>query len=291
MAIGCDEVIGRHLVAVPDHAVDDGLHLAFVHATVHRHVARKHHAHETRVVAQLVQAVADELVDVAVVVGQQYPRLHMAPVTAGVMHQAAQGEVHPRGIEQRQGQRIGVFPFIEAVGDAVGGGGQIGAREHPGQLGGGHPGTGQFVAVLHHIGIGNVLPAGAHFNLHGEVMHQRPQLLQQVGAESVRVGDGDTVVARHLDLGIGAGGGRHLALAPVGDAQQRVAEQRALCGVRLDAFLDVALQRQAEGTGGLLVQFGESIDGFLSGFGNHKISRFEAHERHPVCSQCPYLAC
>ncbi|MNP51122.1 hypothetical protein D3C76_1454210 [compost metagenome] len=105
------------------------------------------------------------------------------------------------------------------------------------------------------------------------------------------MGDGDAVVARHLDLGIGAGGGRHLSLAAVGDAQQRIAEQRTLLRIRFDAFLDVALQRQAEGTGGLLVQFGESIDGFLSGFSNHKISRFEAHERRPVFSHSPYLAC
>ena len=69
------------------------------------HVARQHHAGETGVVTQHVEAVADELVDVAVVVGQQDPRLHMAPVAAGVVHQPAQREVHPRAIEQCQ--RIG----------------------------------------------------------------------------------------------------------------------------------------------------------------------------------------
>jgi len=109
------------------------------------------------------------------------------------MHQAAQGEVHTRRIEQCQGQRVGVFPVVEAVGDPIGGGRQIGAGEHTGQGGRGYAGAGQFVALLHHVRVRNVLLADAHFHRHGEVVHQRHQLFQQILTKRRRMGDGDAV--------------------------------------------------------------------------------------------------
>ncbi|MCY1407675.1 hypothetical protein D9M71_229820 [compost metagenome] len=283
VAVAGDQVVGRHLEAVPFDAGDDGIGLARVHAALDDHVARQHHAHEARVVAQARQAGVDELVDVAVVVGQQDPRLHVAPVAAGVVHQAAQGEIHPRGVEQRQRHGVGVLPLVQAVGDAVGGGGQVGAGEHPRQLGGGHAGTGQFVALLDHVGIGDVLLAGADLHPHGEVLHQRPQLLQQVFAEGRRLGDGHAVVARHLHLGEGAGGRGHLALAEVGQTQQRIAEQRALPGIGRRALLQVALERLAQGTGGSLMQCGQLIDGLFGGLGDEElVASRESHGWHPV---------
>ncbi|MCY1433257.1 hypothetical protein D9M71_492800 [compost metagenome] len=260
VAVVGDQVVGRHLEAVPFHAGDDGVGLAVVHAALDDHVARQDHAHEARVVAHALQAEVDELVDVAVVVGQQNPWLHMAPVAAGVVHQAAQGEVDPRGVEQRQRHRVGVLPLVQAVGDAVGSGRQIGAGEHSRELGGGHAGTGQLVTMLDHVGIGDVLFAGADFHPYGEVLHQRPQLLQQVFAEGCGLGNGDGVGAWHLDLGVGAGGRGHFALAQVGHAQQRVAEHGALGGVRHHALLEVMPQRLAQGASSALVQLRQAID-------------------------------
>ena len=165
------QVIGRHLVAVPDHVLDDRLHLAFGHATLDHHVARQHHAAEARVAHQHVQAVADELVDVTVIVGQQDPRLHMAPVTAGVVLDALEREVGARCVEQCQRQWVDVLPVVQTIGGAVGGGGQIGAGEYPCQLGGGHTTAGQLIAALDHVRVGNVLLAAADFHTQGEVVH------------------------------------------------------------------------------------------------------------------------
>nr|GFD21407.1 hypothetical protein [Tanacetum cinerariifolium] len=85
MTVFGNQVVGRHLIAVPDHTRNDGLGLAVIHALVDDDVARQHHFHEARIVAQFLKPVNDELVDVAVIVGQQNPRLNMTPVTAGVM--------------------------------------------------------------------------------------------------------------------------------------------------------------------------------------------------------------
>ncbi len=218
VAVAGDQVIGRHLVTVPDHAGSNRRGFTVVHAFFDDHVARQYHAHKTRIVAQLLQAMDDELVDITVVVGQQNPRLHMTPVAAGVMHQAAQGKIHPRRVEQGQRQRMGVFPVVQAVGNAIGGGRQIGAWEHSRQHGSGHAGTGQLIALLDHVRIRNVLLADPDFDGHGEVVHQRDQLFQQVLSERRRMGDGNAVGARQLHLGVGAGGLRDFALAMVGQA-------------------------------------------------------------------------
>ncbi len=138
----------------------------------------------------------DELVDVAVVVGQQNPWLHMAPVAAGVVHQSAQGEVHPRGVEQGQRQRVGVFPIVQAIGDAIGRGRQIRTREHSRQHRRRDAGAGQFIALLDHVRVRNVLLTDADFHGHGEVVHQRNELFQQVFAEGTGMGDGDAVSSR-----------------------------------------------------------------------------------------------
>ena len=279
MAIVGDQVIGRHLVTVPDHTGGNRRGFAVIHALLDDHVARQNHAHETRVVAQLLQAMDDELVDVAVIVGQQNPRLHMAPVAAGVMHQTAQGEVHARGVEQRQWQRIGVFPVVETVGNAIGGGGQIGTWEHPRQHRRGDAGTGQFIALLDHVRIGNVLLADADFDGHGEVVHQRRQLFEQVFAKGRRVGDGDAVSARQLHLGVSAGGLRHFALAVVGQTQFGIAKQGTLFGVGFDAVLEVTLEGGIQRSGGPLMQLGQTIHGLFGGLNDNK--RF-GHDQLPV---------
>ncbi|MCY1210347.1 hypothetical protein D9M72_220330 [compost metagenome] len=291
MAVGGDQVVGRHLVAVPDHAVDDGLHLALVHATLHHHVARQHHAHVARVFVQQVDAVADELVDVAVIVGQEDPRLHVAPVTAGVMHQAAQGEVHPCRIEQRQGHVLEIVPVVQAISHAITGGGQVGAGEDPRQFGSGDAGAGQFIALLDHVGIRDILLAYPHFDGDGEVLHERSQLVQQVTAKVFRLGHGDAVGAWHLHLGVGAHGARHLALAVVGDTQFGIAEQFALGGAGQGAFLEIALQCLAQRIGSAMVEGGKARNSLFGGGGDDEfIERRAAHGLLPGRGTRSYLA-
>nr|GFA34314.1 hypothetical protein [Tanacetum cinerariifolium] len=136
MAVFGNQVVSRHLITVPDHAGDDGLGFAVIHALVDDDVARQDHLHETRIIAQFFQPMNDELVNVAVVVGQQNPRLDVAPVAAGVVHQTAQREIDTGGVEQRERQRIGIGPVghklfeqIFAERRRVGNGDAVGARQ------------------------------------------------------------------------------------------------------------------------------------------------------------------
>ncbi len=270
MTVFGDQVVGRHLIAVPDHAGDDGLGFVLAHALVDYHVTRQDHAHETRVFAKLFQAVQNELVDIAVIVGQQNPRLYVAPVAAGVMHQTAQREIHPRSVEQRQWQRVDVGPVIQAVGNAIGGGRQVGAREHPCQRRSGDARAGQLIALLDHVRIRNALLAHADFDRHGEIVHQRNELFEQVLFEGFGLRDGNAVGARQLHLGVGTGGHRYFALAFVDQAQFRVAELRALFGGGFDAVFQVALERLTQRTGSAFMQLGEPFYSLLGGVDNNK---------------------
>lgn len=94
-------------------------------------------------------------------------------------------------------------------------------------------------------------------------MHQRAQLLKQVATERSGLGDGDAVGAGNLDLGIGTGGGGDFAMAVVGQAQSRVAEQVALIGIGLGTVLQVTLQGLTKGTCGLFMQGRQTVDGLF----------------------------
>ncbi len=212
----------------------------------------------------------DELVDIAVVVGQQNPRLHMTPVAAGVMHQTAQREIHPCSVEQRQWQRVDIGPVIKAVGNTIGGSRQVGAGEYPRQRRCGNTSAGQLIALLDHVRIRNALLAHADFNRHGEIFHQRDKLFEQVLLEGLGLRDGNAVSTRQLHLGVGTSGYRHFALALVDQAQFRVAELRSLLGSGLDAVFQIALERLAQRAGRALMQLGEPLYGLLGGVDNNK---------------------
>ena len=94
-------------------------------------------------------------------------------------------------------------------------------------------------------------------------MHQRSQLLQQVTAECRRLGDGNAVGTRHLDLGIGPRGGSHFTVAVISQAQCRVAIQGALVGTRFGTVLQVSLEGLAQSPGGLFMQGRQTVDGLF----------------------------
>lgn len=121
--------------------------------------------------------------------------------------------------------------------------------------------------------------ADADFHGHGEVVHQRHQLFQQVFAERLGVGDGDAVGAWQLHLGVRAGGLRDFALAQVGQTQFGITKQCALRSVRLDAILEVTLERRVQRSGGPLVQLGQTVHGLFGGLNDNK--RF-GHDQLPV---------
>ena len=193
------------------------------------------------------------------------------------MDDATQREVGAGGIEQRQWQRIDALPVVVAVGDVVVGGGEIGAGKDPRQLGGGHATAGQFVALLHHIGIGDVLATATDLDLDVIVAHQGFELFQQIAAKGRRMGHGGHIGAGQLDLGVGAGGGRRHAGGAIANADLGIAEQLALGRAGLDAILEIALEGGIQGLGGLLMQRRETVhrlagggnDGEILGYGGH----------------------
>ncbi len=187
----------------------------------------------------------------------------MAPVAAGVMHQPAQREVHPGCIEQRKWIGIGVLPVVQAVGDIIGGGRKVRAGEDPRQLGRRHTGPRQLVALLDHIGIGNVALAHPHFHAHVEVLNQWFELVEQIAAKGRRMRDGHAVNARRLHLGISARRGRHLSMAFVGQSQLRITKQAAFGFIRLATRSQVTLERLIQRGSGALVHPGKVIDGFF----------------------------
>ncbi|RML44801.1 hypothetical protein ALQ97_200065 [Pseudomonas savastanoi pv. glycinea] len=133
--------------------------------------------------------------------------------------------------------------------------------------------------MFHYIGVGNVLLADAHFHGDGEVVHQRNELFEKVFTKRGRMGDGDAVGARQLDLGISTGGLRNLAVAVISQAQGRVAKQRTLLGIRLDAVLEIAHERLVQRGGRTLVQGRQAIHGLFGGLNDYK--RF-GHDQLPV---------
>ena len=86
MAVAGLQVVGGHLKAVPFHGIHQGLLFGGALLTRDPHIAGQHQRLIARIAAQLLQRITNELIHIAMVVGEQNPRLHRAPITAGVMH-------------------------------------------------------------------------------------------------------------------------------------------------------------------------------------------------------------
>ena len=88
-------------------------------ARLDRHAAGKHQLPDPGPGSQLLEAPAHELVDIAMIVGQQHPGLHRAPIRARVVHQPPQRIIDARRVEQRQ-RPLGAGIDVECpVGDLV----------------------------------------------------------------------------------------------------------------------------------------------------------------------------
>ena len=102
LPVRADDVIGRHLEAVPG----DGEHARFRllrrKRAIDDGVAGQHHLRDALVGVELLQSPLHELVDIAVVVRQQHPGLHRAPVGARVMHEPSQRIIDARRVERAQ---------------------------------------------------------------------------------------------------------------------------------------------------------------------------------------------
>ena len=87
---GAHEVIGRHLEAVPRRSGNQRLGLARRTCPLdHRRRPASIELHDGPSPGQLLERPAHELVDIAVVIGEQDPRLNCAPVGARVVDEPA----------------------------------------------------------------------------------------------------------------------------------------------------------------------------------------------------------
>ena len=193
---------------------------------------------------QLRAGEAHELVDVAMVVGEQQIGLHVFGGRARIVGDPRQREVGAQRIEEGQrphrARRRGPEPVADLVADL----GELGGREVASDRGGADVG-GRRVGGVQHVRKRDLLLGAADLDLDVEVLHQEAQLLSQVVAEQVRPGDRHRIDAGLAEAGVGARQPRRRGSAQVGDAQLRIGEGalRAQLRVRRRAVADERLQR------------------------------------------------
>ena len=264
MPVLAHQVIGRHLEPVPgrraDQIFDDGL----VQAALDGDPAGQD---EPRVrpflVRQLLHRPADELVHIAVVVGEQDPGLGAAPVAAGIMHEAAQGIIDPRRVEERQGPRLVLLEHPGAVGDLVADLGEKRRREMLGEFRCGMGAAAELVAPFEHVRIRDLLVADADRHGRPVIAHQVIQLLEQIGPIEGRLGDGRRIGPWPLELGIGPLLHRRQGGRAIIETQFRIAEAGSFEGRRSGAGGEEMLERLALRLDGAVMERDEPLDGFL----------------------------
>ena len=185
--VGADDVVGGHLKAVPDDG--GGLRFRFLRrgAGIDDDIARQHQL-ARRAGAQLFEPPMDELVDVAVVVGQQQPRLHRAPVGAGVVDEPAQRVIDARRVEQSdrplEPGRISNAPSVisspTTASDGTGKKRASSAAVAPRRK--------SSSPLSRHVRIRDFLPADADLDRRAEFLNQRLELFEQIVAEALAPG-------------------------------------------------------------------------------------------------------
>ena len=100
--VRADDMIGRHLEAMPGDGRHARLRFFRRQRSVDDDIAGQDHPLHAGVGLELLQSPLHELVDIAVIVGEQHPGLHRAPVRARVVDEAPQRVVDAWRIEQRK---------------------------------------------------------------------------------------------------------------------------------------------------------------------------------------------
>ena len=104
LVIAARQVVGRHLKLMPGGDGEPGRRFRRIaHAPGHRPSWADQAVIGAGGIGQLGQSPGHELVEIALVVGEQNPGLHVPPVRARVMHQTAQRVIHAHRVEQRKG--------------------------------------------------------------------------------------------------------------------------------------------------------------------------------------------
>ena len=157
------------------------------------------------VVADELAGDADELVDIALVVGQQHEILEVLRQGAGVVLQTRERVVDALGREEREGPRLAGAMLQRAVGDGIVGGAEIGEREMILQR------AQPFLAdvddaLLDDEGERDAPVADADIDRNLVVLEDVADLGPVVAVEEVRPGDGGAVDARLEQNAVGEAG-------------------------------------------------------------------------------------
>ena len=224
--------------------------------------------------AELRHAPDNELVDIAVIVGEQYPGLHVAPMGAGIMLDALQGIIHPHRIEHGQRQGVGRHVVPMAIGDFIAHQIKAGHGEMQGQFNGLGAFAAQVIALVEDVGVGDFLEGDAHLDGGGVVLHQIGELVHEVAAEMGGLGNGCDIGAGALEFGEGARDRRLHPLRLVGHAQLGVAKTAALVGRGGLAGGKIAVKAGFQAGGGLGMELNKLVYGGLGGkiLGRHHLA-------------------
>ena len=259
--VGAHAVIGGHLEPVPGDGRDARFRLSRRDRRVDDDVARQNDLLHARSAMQLLQAPLHELVDIAMIVGEQHPGLHPPPVGTGVVDEAAERIVDARRIEQ--GERPLGAEVEFAVGGFVADRRQRRDGKETRQLRGVGAAAGQFVAAFDHVRVGDLRRADADLHDGAVFADQRLELLEQVGAKLLRLGDRGRIDAGLAEFCERPRAREGRAVGGVSQAELGIAEQGARRRRRRLAFLEEALDRAAQGLRRVVVEAGETVDSLV----------------------------
>ena len=256
------QVIGWHLVLLPGVLAQRRIRVG--------RLARHHHAARARQLVigtvgrlQLLAGPAHELVDVAVVVGEQHIGLHVLHRRSGVVPQPRQREVGPQPVEMRQGKVA--RRIKQAVGDLVADVRQVRGRKPPRQPRCHRP-VQRHVQPVGHIGEGNFLAGQPDVEGRAILPLQQAQLLGEIGAEQFRPRDGGAVGSAMGQPGVGARLQRLGAVAVPQHSQLGIGEQTvgALGRIGASAGLHESAHGASQIAYGLVVEGFEAVQRRLS---------------------------
>jgi hypothetical protein len=217
---------------------------------------------------QLVDRPADELVDVADIVGEQQVALRVLDRRAGIMAQPGEAEIDAGPVEkgERPVRVAAVIPG--AVRDLVADIGELGRREPAAEVGGVGAVEPEVVGAVEDIGVRDLARRRTDRNLDLVVADQIFELLGQIFAEMARPGDADRVAAGLVQSAEGPRreGGR--LVEAVVDPELGIGEQAAQprLGVRPLTAKQVARQRPTQGRHGFVEHLAKLVDDGGDGF-------------------------
>jgi hypothetical protein len=227
-----DQMVGGHLHLAPGAVGDLGDRILGVAGD--EHPARGRQGLIRAVVAlQLVGRPADELVDVADIVGEQEVALGVLDRGAGIMAKAREAEIDPRAVEQSERAVVVAAEVPGPVRHLVADMGELGGREPAGEVRGLHFVEAQILGAVEHVGIGYLAGGAADRDLDLIVADEIFELLGEIFAEVARPGDADRIAAGLVEPAEGAGREFRRAVRAVVDSKLGIGEQAGRPRVRV----------------------------------------------------------